>query len=634
MYAGKILEVDLGSGKSEASPLPQELKDHYIGGSALNLRLFRDHCDPSVDPLSPENVIVIGAGALSGSSSPGSGKFAGTTKFALPATLEGKYHVASGISGSNRFAVNLKAAGCDHLIIKGRSDKPVYLLIEDDQVQLRDAGELWGKKDTYETTDALHEVHPRSGVMTIGQAGENQVRFAMAITDRHSTMGRNGFGAVMGSKNLKAVVVKGTQKLKAQDPETFKAVIREIREEAKENPYARKFRELGIHSAWDMWLVLINPGLWSQEEWTRYYGPEVVKEGRAGATACSGCFLGCKQDYEVREGKWKGQRMETGHFLDIACLAQYLDIKEWPKMAHLMDICNRAGLDGLAGIGSTFLMSVAHDLGLLSDEDAPGVNFEEQEEKYATLLRLICERRGIGEAAAQGWLQLAEAVPGFELEVFMGLEKGALCFYDMRDTGLDVRSFHMIVNPRASHHPQCHWVMSAPEVNYEVLREEFLKTGATERDAERIFVEGELKVGRMTSHIQDAGMAMDSLGACVLYPMIRLPLHMENLARLYSAATGRETSATGLKLCGERGHNLLKLLNVKAGFGREDDRIPLLWLDPKVTPEGEKVLSDYYHRKEIGEEDLLKEIDEYYDERGWDPETSHPTPEKLTELGL
>ena len=143
-----------------------------------------------------------------------------------------------------------------------------------------------------------------------------------------------------------------------------------------------------------------------------------------------------------------------------------------------------------------------------------------------------------------------------------------------------------------------------------------------------------MRVGRMTSHIQDAGMVMDSIGACVLYPMIRVPVHVENLARLYSAATGRQTGAAELKLCGERGHNLLKLLNARAGFGREDDRIPMLWLEPKVTPDGEKVLSDYYHRKEIGEDDLKRELDEYYDERGWDQVTSHPTAEKLAQLGL
>ncbi|MDY6795102.1 MAG: aldehyde ferredoxin oxidoreductase C-terminal domain-containing protein [Actinomycetota bacterium] len=245
--------------------------------------------------------------------------------------------------------------------------------------------------------------------------------------------------------------------------------------------------------------------------------------------------------------------METGHLLDIVCLAQYLDIKKWPKMAYLMDIRNRAGLVGLAGIGSTFLMSVAHDLELLSQEDTPGVDIGRQEEKYAALIDLICERRGIGEAAAQGWLKLAEAVPGFDLEVFMGLEKGALCFYDMRDTGLDVRSFHQMVNPRGSHHPQCHWVISAPEVNYETLCEAFLKTGASPQDAERIFSGGDMRVGRMTSHIQDVGMVMDSLEARVLYPLINLPVHMENLARIYPPPPGRRPAPPTSSCAGSAG---------------------------------------------------------------------------------
>ncbi len=634
MYAGKILEVDLSKGESVSTPLPEEFKEQFLGGSALNLKLYWDRCDPGVDPLSPENVIVIGAGCLSGSSSPGSGKFAGTTKFALPATLDGKCYVASGISGSNRFASSLKAAGYDHIVIRGRSSGPVYLLIEDDNVEVRDASGLWGKADTYETTDALHEAHPGSGVMTIGSAGENLVRFALAITDRHSTMGRNGFGAVMGSKNLKAVVVKGSGKVKPRDPEAFKAVVKEIRQESKDKPYVREFPKLGIHTTWDMWQVLLNPGLWSREEWDRYYGPEVVRQARAGSSACSGCFLGCKTDFEVGEGPRMGQRMETGHFLDMACLAQYLNIREWPKMVYLMDICNRAGLDALAGIGASFVISMGQSMGLVSEEETSGVDFSAEEEKYASILRLICQRKGVGETAAQGWVALSNHLEGLDLEDFMGLEKGALCFYDMRDTGLDVRSFHMVVNPRGSHHPQCHWVMSAPGVNYETLREEFLKTGVSQQDATRIFSGGEIKVGRMTRHIQDVGMVMDSLGACVIYYILNLPLHMQNLARLYSAATGNKTSASELKLCGERGHNLLKLINVKEGFGREDDRIPRIWLKPKATPDGEKVLSDYYHRRELSEDDLKLELDEYYDERGWDIESSHPTAEKLAELGL
>lgn len=634
MSSGNLLEVDLTKGKSRTKALGDDLREEYLGGSGLNLRLFADGCDPRVDPLSPENLIVIGAGALAGSASPGSGKIAGTTKFALPASADGKCYIASGISGSNRFGTNLRASGHDHLVIHGRSPGPVYLLIEDEHVELRDASGLWGKRDTYETTEALQAAHPGCGVMCIGEAGENRVRFALAITDRHSTMGRNGFGAVMGSKNLKAVVVRGSRRPRPVDPDAFKGVIREIREEARGNRYAQRLPELGIHAAWDMWIEVINPGLWARAEWEEHYGPEMAQKAAAGASACTGCFLACKTKLEAKEGERKGQRMETGHFLDIACLAQFLGIREWPNMAYLMDLCNRAGLCGLSGIGSAFVLCLARDMGLLKAEDTPGVDHSREVEKYADLLRLICARRGAGNAVAEGWLSLFEYLDGGDLGAFFGLVKGSLCFYDMRDTNLDARSFHMVVNPRGAHHPQCHWTMSAPRVPYETLRAAFLKTGATPEDANRIFRDGELKVGRLTRHIQDAGMVMDSIGACVFYGIIGLPLHLENLSRLYSAATGRESSAAYLKRCGERGHNLLKLMNVRAGFGREDDRFPALWFQPKVTPDAEVRLMDYYGRRELGEPDLVRELEEYYDERGWNPRDSHPTPEKLAELGL
>ncbi len=634
MYAGNVLEVDLSNGKHWKSALGEDLRDQYIGGSALNLRLFADRCDPRVDALSPENLIVIGAGALAGTASPGSGKLAGTTKFALPASPEGKCYVASGISGSDRFATNLRAAGCDHLVVRGKSSGPVYLLIEDERVEICDASRLWGNKDTYETTEALRSAHPGCGVMCIGEAGENQVKFALAITDRHSTMGRNGFGAVMGSKNLKAIVVRGSQRPSPRDPDSLKGVVREIREEAKENRYAKEFHDLGIHAAWDMWTELISPGLWSRAEWEQFYGPEVARQAGAGAAACTGCFLACKTKLEVKEGKRKGQKMETGHFLDIACLAQYLDIRDWPDMAYLMDLCNRAGLCGISGIGSTVVLATAQGMGLLKEEATPGVDFTGDVEKYASLLRLVSSRRGAGNAVADGWFSLSEYLDGMDLSALFPLVKGAFCFYDMRDTKLDVRSFHMVVNPRGAHHPQCHWNMSAPHVPYETLRQAFLETGATQEDAERIFKDGDVKVGRLTRHVQDAGMVMDSIGSCVFYSIIALPLQLENLSRIYTAATGKETSAAHLKQCGERGHNLLKLLNVRAGFGREDDRFPAFWTEPKITPDGEIRLTDYYGRRELGEQDLVQELDEYYDERGWNPADSHPTAEKLEELGL
>lgn len=634
MYAGKVLEVDLTKGKSAATPLTDDLKDQYIGGSALNLRLFADRCDPKVDPFAPENVIVIGAGALTGSSSPGSGKIAGTTKFALPGTKDGKCYVASGISGSNHFGKNLRAAGYDHLVIHGNSATPVYLLIEDDRVEVCDASHLWGSKDTYETTEELRSIYPGSGVMCIGEAGENRVRFSLAITDRHSTMGRNGFGAVMGSKNLKAIVVRGSQGLKPLDPGSFKGVVKKIREEAKGNAYAQNMPALGIHAAWDIWEILVNPGVWPREEWEKLYGQEVVRQARSGASACTGCFLACKTKLEVQKGERRGQKMETGHFLDIAVLSQFLGIREWPHMAYLMDLCNRAGLCGVSGMASASVLSMARDMGLLDDREAPGVDFGRDVEKYAELLRLICGRRGAGEAAAEGWLSLSEYLEGEVFGAFLSMVKGAMCFYDMRDTNLDVRSFHMIVNPRGAHHPQCHWTMSQPKVPYETLRAAFLRTGATEEDAERIFQDGELKVGRLTRHVQDAGMVMDSIGACVFYNIIHLPLHLENLSHLYTAATGRQSSAAHLKRCGERGHNLLKLINVQAGFDRQHDQFPALWFQPKVTPDGEIRLMDYYGERELGEQDLVQELEEYYEERGWNPVNSHPTPEKLEDLGL
>ena len=210
-YAGKVLYVDLSTGKIEKEPLDLDQASRFIGGAGLTYVLLERLLKQGTDPMSPDNPIVVGAGPLVGTPVPGAGKLGGTTKFALPADEESsRYVVASGISGSQRFGVMLKRAGYDHLVITGKADTPALIRILDDDVHIEEAGHLWGKKDAYETVDTLRQDQADCGVLCIGEAGENQVRFALALTDKGSTMGRNGFGAVMGSKNLKAVCVRGT----------------------------------------------------------------------------------------------------------------------------------------------------------------------------------------------------------------------------------------------------------------------------------------------------------------------------------------------------------------------------------------------------------------------------------------
>jgi len=216
-YAGTILYVDLTSGQIRKEPLDIDVARKYLGGAGVNYKLACDLIKPGEDPLSPDSPIIIGVGPLVGTIVPSAGKVQVTVKFPLPASEDGRYCVSTATSGSDKFGCMLKNAGYDHVVITGRAKGPVYLKIVDDDVEICDATDLWGRKDIYETTDELNDRHGSCGVFAIGRAGENLVRFSMAFCDFRRHLGRSGLGAVMGSKNLKAVVVRGTKGIKVKD---------------------------------------------------------------------------------------------------------------------------------------------------------------------------------------------------------------------------------------------------------------------------------------------------------------------------------------------------------------------------------------------------------------------------------
>ncbi|UCD56612.1 MAG: hypothetical protein JSV16_12375, partial [Candidatus Hydrogenedentota bacterium] len=585
-------------------------------------------------PLSPENPIVLGAGPLIGAPVPGAAKVAGTTKFALPAAEDGRCYVASGASGSQRFGVMLKRAGYDHLVITGRASKPVYIRILDDDVGIIDADRLWGTKDAYETVDELKHDLGDCGVLSIGAAGENQVKFALALTDKKSTLGRNGFGAVMGSKNLKAVCVRGTKPVKLKDRERLRTALAPLLESLKENPMMPLFHEMGIHAGWEYWKHLLNPGVWPKDKWDELYGMDKCREAVERTHGCTGCVIKCKPVQRVSDGEWKGVQTETSHFLHVAGMGQTLGIEDWRPMVKLLEVCNRAGSCAVSSVGLLAMATVCFEMGALTEEQTGGVKLARGDfPGYLSMLEKIIKREDLGDALAEGWFEAAKHLD-LDPHAFLGLIKGAPCIYDARNTHMDPRIFHMIVNPRGAHHPQCHWTTSIPMQPLERIRSDFMMTGAGQKETERIFGTEDFNCARLTRHIQDVGMAYDCLGTCVIYPLAGAPLNVNALAEFYSATTGLETSPAELKTSGERAFNLLKLLNVREGFSRKDDMSPQLWFQPKSTPDGDEELKDYYGRKRLDEKDMEGMLDDYYGERGWDLKSGTPTRDKLDELGL
>lgn len=328
-YAGNILYVDLTTGEIRKEPLDLELAKRFVGGWGINFKLAYDLMKPGTDPFSPDNPIIIGVGPLVGTLAPGAAKVAATTKFALPATEDGRYYITTASSGSRRFGLMLKNAGYDHVVITGRAKAPVYLKIIDDDVEICDGGELWGKKDTYETTEELMDRYGNCGVIAIGRAGENLIRFAMALTDKRSTLGRSGFGAVMGSKNLKAVVTQGSKGVKISDPPRFMKVVDSIYQRLMRLPYVKPQHDLGAHSTWRPIIVPnVDPGIWSKYDWDARYGIENWYQVKKDVKSCTSCWLACRVAVEIRDGEFAGVTSETGHYMWVAVVGQKLGLTD------------------------------------------------------------------------------------------------------------------------------------------------------------------------------------------------------------------------------------------------------------------------------------------------------------------
>ncbi len=636
-FAGKILHVDLTAQTVMEEPLDPGLRRKYLGGCGTNLRLAHDLIKPGTDPLSPDNPIVIGAGALVGLA-PGSAKISCTTKLALPASAEGRHYVTTAMSGSRGFGHMMKRAGFDHIVITGSAETPVYLEIIDDQVNLCDAGSLWGEKDVYETTDTLREEYGRCGVIAIGRGGENLCRFSMAITDKKSTLGRSGLGAVMGAKNLKAVVVKGTKEIEAADRDRLKQLAQRIKEK-----YQTEVKPLGDFSDLEWNLMVkenMNPGVWSKAKWDALYGEAKYKPIKQNLF-CTSCWIGCGDSLEIQEGPFEGASSGTGLYLWVAIMGQKLELEEQGSAVQLFGYMNRLGLCAATTSSMIDWITRRFDQGVITEEQTGGMVLRRDLDTYLRLIDMIADRKGFGDRLAEGWFEASRWVgrdAGADYVEGSGIAKGTDCIYPARAAKLDQQRFTMgMTSPRGGHSAQGASGASLPNTPIELLREEARLNCTSSRDVDRIFQPvpyyGDFNTARLTKHVEDFNFILNSLGACFIWGGLHL-FTLKDLAELYSAATGNETTADELELAGERIFNLYKHLNVREGFGRADDAFPEVWLKPLETPDGVQTLKDYYGKRDLTAEDLEQLLNDYYDERGWDVDKGVPTREKLADLGL
>ena len=599
-YIGKILEVDLNSGELNEIPLDENTARKFLGGKGLGLKIIQDDFKPDIDPLGPDNVIVFATGPATGTSFPTGGRYHVITKRSPLTGL-----VGSANSGG-KWGPYLKFAGYDAVIIKGASDTPVYLSIINGKAELKDATDIWGMT-TFATTDKILEEigQPKASVACIGPAGENLVAMACIINEKHRAAGRCGAGAVMGSKNLKAIAVYGTEKVSIARPDEMKVRVKEAIGKIKENPVTGQ----GLPTYGTAVLVnTINEhGAYPARNFQAAYFPEADKQSGetlaktylTGKSACWGCPIGCGRLTEVPDGPFRISKSEGPEYETIFAFGSDCGVVDLDAIIKANHLSNELGLDTIS-MGAT----IACAMELVEKGNIPESKLHGLDLKFGNAGAMVeavwktAYLAGIGADLALGSRKLAEkfGAPDMSMSV-KGLEIPAY----------DPRSIQGIgLNYATANRGGCHvsGYMIAPEI---AGLPEKLDPFVTKDKAQ------------WTKTFQDFTSVVNSSGVCLFNTFA---LGLPEYTGLLSSITGWDLDDDEVLTIGERVTNIERLLNNKYGADEKQDTLPKRLLEEPIPTGPAK--GKISHLSEM--------LPEYYELRGW--VKGKPTEEKLKELGL
>ncbi|HXF84173.1 MAG TPA: aldehyde ferredoxin oxidoreductase family protein [Anaerolineales bacterium] len=586
-WSGKVLEIDLSTQTYKVYPLDMEMARLFIGGRGLGARLLWDLVGPEVDPLSPENVLIFTNGPLTGTGYQTSNRFSVTTKSPLTGTI-------LDANSGGFWGMQFKKTGYDVMIIRGKAEKPVWIEIKNGEIMFHDASELWGMR-VFAVTEKLGQNNNRRNVLCIGPAGENLSRIAAIMNDRERALARGGPGAVMGSKNLKAIVVEGKDRPEIVDKDQFKFLLYEARKSLAQSPLtSQALPEFGTAVLMN---ILNNVGALAtrNHQQTQFEGAEAISGEEltdkylVRNTSCWACPISCTRISRTEKVEGEGPEFETTWAFGAQC-----GIDDLAAIIEANSLCNDLGLDTIS-TGSTIACAMELSERGYMDSD---LRFG-RADLLAPVIEALAHRRDIGAELADGSFRLAAKYGHPELSMSVkGLEMPA---YDPR--GMQGQGLLYATSNRGG----CH--MRGNMVGPEVL-------GAPKL-IDRFQVQG--KSSFVILH-QNIAAAIDSL---VLCKFTNYGVAEEYFARVLSAVTGIKYSTGDMIRVGERVWNLERLYNLREGFTSRDDTLPprLLNEAPREGPSKGWV---------VKLEPMLKE---YYRGRGWD-ENGVPTKKKLKELEL
>ncbi len=619
-WAGKILMIDLTKRLIETVPT-SEYAERFIGGIGTASEIIWDKMDLEAGALEPDNHLILSTGPLTGTAAPGSGRFELMAR--SPTTYPGESVTRSGLGGM--FGPELKYAGFDALVLYGKSEEPVYLWVEDGKAEIRDARDLWGM-DTYATQNILLDRHDsRAKVLCIGKAGENLVRLAAIVSETGFASGKSGFGAVMGSKHLKAIGVRGRKAIKISRPDKLLEISDRVRRLTARNP---------------------------MQEWTtgpKYpqYRQEFLRRYRVRNTGCFGCPIPCFAFVKV-PGVGNSQIHCSMYRYDQPASAYQPELEEWgPVFWDSVLSMNRQGVDVHELRGFLYMLLEMYRQGIINEKDV-GIPFSKygSREFFNALLNTIVERRGIGDLLAEGAPRAADKIPGAwpvyekfhpahgysehnSVREFPAI--ALLWALDTRDPLIDHHAYrHLSVSRQRWPEPHTLPLQKAMEISEEIFGSELAIDHSTYDYKAKAVV-----------YAQNRSAVINLLVLCDwLYPIVQSQITSNRKgdtsveSKLLSAVTGLEITEAELDRIGERVWNLMRSIAVREGRTREKDTLHASYfktgeeLKPKAKNEPVSVL------KPVPKETFERAKDEYYRLRGWDISTGRPTGDTLRKLNL
>jgi len=616
----KIAYVNLSTGKTSQEPVPKTIRKLYLGGRGIDMYLLYNHLQPRIDPMGPENVLLVGAGLLGGIPCLGSGR----------CDIAAKSPLTGAVGDSNLggfFAPELRLAGFDHLAITGKAEKPVYLSVKDSEVKIKDASHLWGE-DTFETQKIIRqdEDDEETKSIVIGAAGENLVRFANVRTGMKNSAGRTGMGCVMGSKNLKAVAVRGTGQLEFNQPDELLEYCKQMNDMITSTRWAK------AQSRWGTMIIYSNTNTTGLIR-TRNFQLNQLKEGQdlepenidrysIGTSGCYGCAVHCRHRYVLREGPWAPLFGEGPEYTSLGAFGTMVDCRKMDTILVANHLVNKYGVDTLETGGLIAWAMELYEKGILDRKMTDGLELEwGNEEVLYELIRKIAYREGFGNTLADGFREAISKI-GEDSEYYAIQVKGMSNLHsDERPT--PSFALGIATSTRGADH-----LRSRPAIDMYGLPEDLLKEvygGPVASDYNSY--DGK---SRMVWWQELLYAVTDSLGTCkfqTVFCAVHAP-KWEEFSKLIRLATGMEIAKANLMEIGERIYTIERMFNLREGFSRKDDNLPERYFK-EPTPIGLPVARN----KKIDKEKFNEMLDEYYQLHGWD-KNGVPDEETLQKLSL